>query len=258
MRPQPLLIAHRGGGHLAAENSLEGVERSLALAVDMIEIDVRRSGDGALVLMHDSHPRALPASARSLTLAELRRHVPHVATLEEAVDLVQGRATLNLDVKEPGALEELLRTVRDHRAQEWCVMSCLDAGCLRAAAELEPSLRRFFSYPPDYGGASTKRWLKPGVDATVALMRLVMPYRLPRMLRPIPGAGATIYHPLITGRLVTLAGKLGVPLYTWTVDDAVGMQRLARMGVAGITTNRPDLFQSLFRAETLPSTTARS
>ena len=43
-------IAHRGGGSLAPENSVEGIGHSLAYGVEMIEVDVRRSSDGVLVL----------------------------------------------------------------------------------------------------------------------------------------------------------------------------------------------------------------
>lgn len=72
-----------------------------------------------------------------------------------------------------------------------------------------------------------------------------MPARLPAMLRPLPGAGATLYHPLVTRRLVELAHGLGVSLYAWTVDDPARMRHLLALGIDGITSNRPDLLASL-------------
>ncbi|MRR35813.1 glycerophosphodiester phosphodiesterase, partial [bacterium] len=48
-----LVIAHRTAGALAAENSLEGIEQAAFCRADWVELDVRLSRDGELVLMHD-------------------------------------------------------------------------------------------------------------------------------------------------------------------------------------------------------------
>jgi glycerophosphoryl diester phosphodiesterase len=50
---QPLVIAHRGGKGLWPENSLFAFERASALGVDMLEMDLHRSNDGELVVIHD-------------------------------------------------------------------------------------------------------------------------------------------------------------------------------------------------------------
>ncbi len=51
--PTPLVIAHRGDSSNALENSLEAIHRALSLPVDMIEIDIRKSRDNDLYVMHD-------------------------------------------------------------------------------------------------------------------------------------------------------------------------------------------------------------
>lgn len=239
-------IAHRGGGHLARENSIEGIERSIALGMEMVEVDVRRTADDALVLSHDPvlHGTPLPVAAQSL--AELRAGSPHeVHTLHEALDAVRGRVRINLDIKDEAAAPGVLRAIGDAGMRDQCIVSCLDGACLAGIREAEPSLEVFYSYPPDYGGASSRPWLTPVVNAAVAYMRATMPRRLRTMLRPMPGASATIYYRLVTPRLVMMAHALGVSLYTWTVDDAAEMRRLAGMGIDGITSNRPDLLAEL-------------
>jgi glycerophosphoryl diester phosphodiesterase len=239
-------IAHRGGGSLAPENSLEGIELAIGYGVEMVEVDVRRTSDSALVLSHDpaQHGSGLPIAGT--TLAALRERGP-VLTLDDALDAVRGRVRLNLDIKQPDIAGQLLRTLRDRGANGNTVISCLDTQCLAYFAAEEPAIPRFFSYPPDYGGASTKQWLTPAVNAAVALMRMSMHLRLRGMLRPLPGTGATIYSPLISKRLVALARAMEIDLYTWTVDDEGEMRRLVALGVDGITSNRPDLLASLKR-----------
>ena len=47
------IIAHRGASGQAPENTLAAIRKAMAIGVDMIEIDVRQTRDGAIVLMHD-------------------------------------------------------------------------------------------------------------------------------------------------------------------------------------------------------------
>lgn len=238
-------IAHRGGGTLAPPNSLDGIERSIRFGVEMVEVDVRRTLDGHLVLSHDPHFAGSTVAIGDSTLAELRADIGDVPALADALDLIRGRAMLNLDLKEPDTLDDVLALVRERVATESCIVSCLHAGCLARLAAAEPAIPRFLSYPPDYGNASRKAWLTPAVDAVVTMMRLSMPFRLRRMIRGIPDPGVTLFSRLITPRLVDLAHGLGLQIYTWTVDDLAEMQRLIAMGIDGITSNRPDLLAQL-------------
>jgi glycerophosphoryl diester phosphodiesterase len=238
-------IAHRGGGVLAAANSLAGIEASISHGIEMVEVDVRRTLDDQLVLSHDPQLDDAEALIRGSTLAELRAAHADVATLPEALHVARGRTRLNLDLKEEDTLDLVLADVRAADALGGCIVSCLHASCLARLAEAEPAVPRFLSYPPDYGNASRKPWLTPAVNAVVAMMRMSMAFRMRRMLRPLPGTGITLYSPLITPKIVELAHRLGIEIYTWTVDDIEAMRRLASFGVDGITSNRPDLLAAL-------------
>lgn len=83
-RRTPTVIAHRGASGVAPENTIPAIEAALAQRTGWVEVDVRRSRDGALVLMHDETldrttdaPRVFPGRAPWLvgdfTLAELQR-----------------------------------------------------------------------------------------------------------------------------------------------------------------------------------------
>lgn len=246
MTPKPLVrIAHRGGGSLAPENSLAGIERSLEFDLEMIEVDVRRTLDGALVLSHDAAPHRSSIPVRASTLAELQAGQSGIATLADAMDLIGGRARINLDVKDEDIADDVVALVRDRRATEWCIVSCLDTPSLLRFAEVAPEMPRFFSYPRDRGGASQKGYMKPAVNAAVALMRLTLPRRLRGMIAPLPGTSVTAYYKLLTPSLVATARSLGVSIYTWTIDDIDEMRRAIDLGVDGITSNRPDLLAQL-------------
>ena len=88
-----LVVAHRGASAIAPENTLEAFEKAIQLGADMVEFDVRRSADGVLVVSHDPLPPT------------------DVPTVEQVVDLCRGRIALDVELKEPGLEDEVLRAV---------------------------------------------------------------------------------------------------------------------------------------------------
>jgi hypothetical protein len=116
--PAFLRIGHRGAGALAPENTLRGIEAALHYGVEMVEVDVRSSADGVLVLMHDDDLRRTTGRegrVSASTLAELRSLTvgtdERIPTLEEALALLRGRALVNLDQKRGIVPLALLRAI---------------------------------------------------------------------------------------------------------------------------------------------------
>jgi glycerophosphoryl diester phosphodiesterase len=111
-----LVIGHRGCWASAPENSLAAIEACIALGVDMVEIDIQRSVNGELVLMHDlSVDRTTngAGAVADLQLSQLRTlrlradkggsdrvlSDQKVPTLREAMEVARGRILLNIDAK---------------------------------------------------------------------------------------------------------------------------------------------------------------
>jgi glycerophosphoryl diester phosphodiesterase len=146
------VIAHRGCHNpdpagtipVAPENSIAALQNCLVLGVDMMETDVRRSRDGALVIMHDEtvdrttdgsgrvgnlslselkalHLRQNFGGAMSPTLTDLR-----VLTLEELLAAARGRIMLNLDIKEAIYPQVIAAVARAGMADQVLVKSVID------------------------------------------------------------------------------------------------------------------------------------
>jgi glycerophosphoryl diester phosphodiesterase len=132
-----MIVAHRGchkaapavGLPEAPENSLAALENCVALGVDMLEIDVRRSADGELVVIHDANVdrttdgtgRVAAMAVAQLQALRLRQglggsDVPltahRIPTLDEMLAAAKGRILLNLDVKEPVYVEAIDAVLR--------------------------------------------------------------------------------------------------------------------------------------------------
>ncbi len=102
----PSVIAHRGAwGAGVPENSLAAFERAIDLGADMIELDVRRTRDGKLVVFHDAEVAGAPIGTLTRPeIEELAGVLPPL--LEEALELALGSIALDVELKEDGYVDE--------------------------------------------------------------------------------------------------------------------------------------------------------
>ena len=225
-----MILAHRGASRVAPENTLEAFVRAGRLGADGVELDVRRTADGALVVHHDA---ALPGrgSVASLTAAELPPSVPRLdAALDSCSDLL-----VNIELKAlPGEpdfdpayrLARLVaRFVADRGRAGRVIVSSFDLSALDAALAVEPAL--------------VTGWLTPSwYDQTDALETVVD--RGHRALHP--------HHEAVTPELVTAAHAAGIGVATWTVDDPDRIRQLVDAGADAIITNVPDVARAALSA----------
>ena len=152
------VVGHRGGASLGPENTLTCIERGIEAGAEMIEIDIHLTKDGQLIVCHDQtvdrttdgHGRI-----RDLTLAEIKRlHVVYqgkttdetLPTLDEVLDLVDGRCDLLIEIKRTGNIyqgieQKMLETVRAHNAKSWVVVQSFNDSVLENTHRLDPSVR---------------------------------------------------------------------------------------------------------------------
>lgn len=105
-----LVVAHSGDWRYAPENSLAAIENVIKMGVDIVELDIHKTKDGHLILMHDNTlDRTTTGHGKisDYTLAEIKKlklrnglgiHTRHtVPTLKEALLLAKGKIMINLD-----------------------------------------------------------------------------------------------------------------------------------------------------------------
>jgi Glycerophosphoryl diester phosphodiesterase len=148
MASRPLVLAHRGACLRAPENTVEAFAVARELGADGVELDVRRTADGVLVVHHDPEVRDVGLIA-SMTLADLRAARPQLATLEDALDACRG-LVVNAEVKclpwEPDSdadgsvMRATIDAVRAHDGM--IVVSSFDLGAVDRARAQAPDLAR--------------------------------------------------------------------------------------------------------------------
>jgi glycerophosphoryl diester phosphodiesterase len=222
-------VGHKGAAHVAPGNTTASFQAALEHGVDMIEFDVLRIRGGRLVLAHDMED----AAGRECL------------SLDEGLDHFAGEAyagvQLDVDLKLPGYEREVLDGLVERGLAERSLVSSMYTESLDRLGELRPGLRRGWSVPRvrrDY----TRSALAVPAYGVVMYLRNRMPGRAADRIRA-GGCEAIMANRLLaTPRLVRSVHAAGGELYVWTVDDARAIQALERMGVDGVITNDPRLF----------------
>lgn len=215
-------IGHRGAAGHAPENTLAAVRAGLALDADFIEVDVQRSRDGRLVVMHDATvDRTTNGSGliSDLTWDELQLldagDGERVPCLEEVLAATNGQAGVMLEVKATGIGTEVQGAVRTAGfAGPVLYASFLHAEIL-AIRELDPLARTMaLIVTVPAGGAALAR------DAGATMVGLA-------------------YH-FATAEFVATLHDAGLEVFVYTVNEPAQIQRAIDLGVDGIISDHPE------------------
>jgi glycerophosphoryl diester phosphodiesterase len=235
MRRQPHLpplkrVGHKGADHVAPGNTLGSFARALEMGVDMIEFDVLPLPDGRLVLAHD--------------FEDARGREP--VTLAEGLDHFAGDAyaevELDVDMKLAGYEREVADGLAERGLTSRAIVSSMYLDSLDRLAALAPELARGWSVPRvrrDY----TRSALAPAAYAWARVIRRRLPAGAARLLRQRRIQAVMAHWLLVSPRLLDAVHAAGGQLYVWTVDDAPRIARLEALGVDGVITNDPRLFE---------------
>jgi glycerophosphoryl diester phosphodiesterase len=236
-------VGHKGADSIVPGNTLESFERAVEIGVDVIELDVLWTRDG--------HPRLDAAERTPLVVA----HDWHDAegreplTLTEALDAFAkpplNRVEIDLDIKLPGREEEIVAAVRGRGLLDRAMVSTMELFTLAKIGELEPGLRRGWTYPKVTKDWASKRWAKAPMLGALAWMRQRLPGLAARELPKMEVEAMWVYHPLVSRRLAKITDLARVELIAWTVDDLPRMNKLFAAGVDGICSNDPRLFERI-------------
>ncbi|MBM4411781.1 MAG: hypothetical protein FJ037_10820 [Chloroflexi bacterium] len=249
MPPQPhhpLVISHRTNAGDAPENTLLGIARAIEDGCDVVELDVRATRDGVLVLLHDetlARTAGDPRAVLDVTYAELRAlrcgapqgHPPQpVPTLEEAYAAVIApdgtpRIVVEVDIPARGIEAEVAALIRRLHADPYSLFTPSTEAEVRLMQRHCPEVPVFFDITHD----------------------VLPPEEMERRIRLAAALGVCGINPTfraLTPEAVALAHGLGLEVACWTVDAPDDLARMVALGVDAITTDHPRRLLALLEA----------
>lgn len=227
---RPQVVAHRGASRAARENTLEAFAKARALRADAVELDVRRTADGALVVHHDAAAEGVGVLAQ-VEFGRLRADAPWVPTLEEAFEAC-GSLWVNVEIKNlpidadwdesESVATRVAEMVGSRSLHERTLVSSFNPMALARIREVDDAI-------------ATALLVVESVDPVTAVETAAATGHV----AVHPGAGALAGD--AASDALARADALDLAVVPWTVDEPDEMVRLVELGVAGVITNVPDV-----------------
>jgi glycerophosphoryl diester phosphodiesterase len=232
------LIGHRGLAARAPENTIASIEAAIRAGLSWIEFDVRLTADRVPVLLHDaSLDRTTNGTGRvaELSLEDLRSvdagarfdlafAGERIPTLDRALDAIEGRATAVIEMKVDGPGEEAL------------------AHAVLRVLERRPRSGRHVLTSMDWGLLDGAAIHVPGIEIALTVHRLEPRDEIATASR----TGAAAVHPhhtRVDERYVERAHAAGLVVRTYTVNDRILLERIARAGADAVFTDGPSILR---------------
>jgi glycerophosphoryl diester phosphodiesterase len=251
------VIAHRGGRSPGPESTLYAFERALDMGVDVLEVDVRTTKDGELILLHDrtvdrttngtgpvdnftlaklktldagyhwspDHGQTFPMRGKGLT----------IPTLTEVFKTFPN-ARINIEIKESRIAEisSLCRLIRTYQKTNLVMVASFDVSRLKKFREQCPEVATSMG--------AREAFLFYGLQWA----HLENLYSPPAQALQVPEYYGD--SQVVTPRFLEAAHDRNMRVHVWTVNDTQSMQQLINLGVDGIMTDYPEkLLQLLER-----------
>ena len=233
-RPGPRRVGHKGADLIEPGNTRASFDAALRHGVDMIELDViseRADGSGALLVAHDFD------DARTREPLSFEQALEHLAS-EPFAGL-----EFDIDVKIPGYERRVVEALREFGLIERSLLSCMFPQALARIRALEPALRLGLSVPRVRRDYTTDMLTAIPALAILTGYRATLPARARAGIRERRYDAIMAHWRVVTRALVRAVTDAGGELYVWTVDDAARIAKLSALGVHGIITNDPRLFE---------------
>lgn len=225
------VVAHRGHHVTIPENTIPAILSAIAIGCDYVELDVRTTADGQLVVLHDSSvDRTTDGTGKlnELTLAQVQSldagikrgdkwKGTRVPTFRECIQVCKGTIGIYLDHKQAD-VSEVVRMLKEFAVIEETIVYCSSAETVLQYKQQAPDIRVMMGHPDS--------------DEKIReVMRDVKPETLDGNLSDWTDEQAILAH------------KLGAKLWPdclGETDNEKGWQRALELGSTGIQSDRPE------------------
>ena len=221
-----LRVGHRGARSYAPENTLTSFKKALEIGVDAIELDVRKTNDNQLVVIHDADVKRTTNGeglVSELTLAQIKGFFAEggekIPTLEEALNFLDKKVKVLIELKEAGVEEQVLSIVCKKGLEKNVVIISFLEEALKNVRALNKDVETGLIYAKHSNPIKAALELK--ANYLIALYRFMH--------------SATVQK----------AHENGLKVIVWTINKAEEAQEYAKKGVDGIASDKPDILKGL-------------
>jgi glycerophosphoryl diester phosphodiesterase len=236
-----LIIAHRGASYLAPENTAAAARLAWQLGADAVECDVYLSRDDRIIVLHDASTKRttgtdLPVSQtpseelRKLDAGSFKspefagEKIPY---LEELIETIPPHGLLFVEIKCGEEILPVLHKVLQAGGKESQVAIIgFHLQTMAAAKKQMPQIPVYWLV-----GTDKNQQTQQPIPHSADLIQKAREHGLD---------GLNLHYAGITKEFAEAIRAAGLGFYAWTVNDPVEAIRLKKLGINGITTDRPE------------------
>ena len=222
-----LKIGHRGAKSLEPENTLLSFQKAIEIGVDGIELDVRLTADGELVVIHDETiDRTSNGNGfvNQFTLKEIKKFRIHttqeIPTLKAVLELVNKKCFINIELKEIETAEKVVALIEDYVTNKnW-------------------NYSDFLVSSFNWNAIQNVRFLNSDIPIGVLTESdLEMAFTFAKFLK----ATTIITHYLLLNEAEMLdIQNAGIKIFAWTVNEKEAIEKMKTLKINGIISDFPD------------------
>lgn len=242
MTDGPIALAHRGFSPDGLENTVTAMEAAVQLGFRYLEIDVRTTRDGVVMVFHDERlERVTDGSGRLAdhTFTELSTvrvgEAERIPTLAEVLERWP-EARLNVDVKDDASVQPFVDVIEKLGAHDRVLVASFSD---RRRLRVLKGLSRPTASSAGMAINAVIKVLSPlGLTRGAARLARVDCLQVPRRFRGVP---------VVTAGFVRRCNRAGIPVHVWTINERAMMHVLLDQGVSGLVSDRADVLADVMR-----------
>ena len=220
-----LRIGHRGARAYAPENTIKSFEKAIEIGVDAVELDIRKTSDNELVVIHDADIKRTTNGkglVSELTLKEIRSFSADgekIPTLDETLNFLDKKVKVFIELKEAGVEEQVLSIVGSKGLEKNVVIVSFLEDALKKVRELDSDIETGLIY------AKHKNPVKAALELKANYLLAL--YRFTHSAN------------------VQKAHENGLKMVVWTINNPEEANEYFNKGVDGIASDKPDILMQL-------------
>jgi glycerophosphoryl diester phosphodiesterase len=215
-------VGHRGARAYEPENTLRSFKIALELGVDAVELDVRKTKDNEIVVIHDPDIKRTTSGSglvSDLSLQQIKSFSTEknekIPTLEEALDFIACRVKVFVELKEAGIEDQVLKIIRKKKFEKDAILTSFLEDALKRVREIDPEIETGLIY------AKHKNPLKSALELKAQWL--------------------LAFYKFTHTANVQKAHEKGLKVLVWTVNTPEEIAEMKQKGVDGIASDKPDI-----------------
>ena len=217
-----LKIGHRGARAYEPENTLSSFRKAIELGANAVELDVRKTKDGKLVVIHNADVNKTTngeGAVNDLTLEQIQKLVTdkneHIPTLDDVLDSVGKKVKVLVEIKEVGTEKQVLDMIQQKGITDNVILVSFHEESLKKIRELNDKIETGLIY------VRHKNPVQTALDLKAAYL-------------------LSLYS-FTHSANVKKAHEKGLKVIVWTINKKEEVEEYKKKGVDGIASDRPDI-----------------